>query len=64
MGYNKSKKMDTELKDSPEEFLVTFSRMLGSFKPWGGVDTGRISAGTATCREADVQVLQVSTTGV
>lgn len=56
--------MDTELKDSPEEFLVTFSRMLGSFKPWGGVDTGRISAGTATCREADVQVLQVSTTGV
>lgn len=41
-------KMDKGLKDSPEEFLVTVTGMLGSFKTWGGTDRGGISAGPAT----------------
>lgn len=31
--------------------------MLGSFKPWGGIDTGGISAATAAAGQADVQAL-------
>lgn len=41
-------KMDKELKDSPEEFLAIVTGMLGSFKTWGGTDTGGIFAGPAT----------------
>lgn len=38
--------MDKELKDSPEEFLVIVTGMLGSFKT--GTDRGGIPAGPAT----------------